>query len=273
MIFGLFKRTQKIPAVFMHIQKTAGTSIVHVAMRHYGQGNVISHGDFSANRGKYPIIEFLKKKNIQERYCHTPFVSGHFGFEFCSALMEDRYSFTFLRDPVERIISFYHYLRAHPNPTVYVNAMANKHSFEDFLTLAFVDPVIADRLYNHQVWQLTSGYGSSEAYSPERASPPRRDLQSALTNIHKFSFVGLTESFEEDLSTLLDALKISKPRKQVHSNVVAGRVEAKNLPESTLNLLKKLTTLDQALYDSVKEKRNSVKSQAAATIQKVSSAV
>lgn len=54
------------PAVFLHIQKTAGTSIVDYAKRYYRK--VISHGEAA----KYQVREL---EDVE-------FISGHFGYEF-----------------------------------------------------------------------------------------------------------------------------------------------------------------------------------------------
>lgn len=73
-----------VPALFLHIQKTAGTSLVNMARRYYGD-NVISHADYCT-----VAPDEIKKFG---------FISGHFGYAFARPLMQGRYSFTFLRDP------------------------------------------------------------------------------------------------------------------------------------------------------------------------------
>lgn len=71
-------KTQKLrPALFLHIQKTAGTSIQGMARKHYGNQNAVSHGDFAQ----------LGVRGCQEK----PFVSGHFGFEFAKRLRAGRF--------------------------------------------------------------------------------------------------------------------------------------------------------------------------------------
>ncbi|MCH7920168.1 MAG: sulfotransferase family 2 domain-containing protein, partial [Planctomycetes bacterium] len=87
---------QRPRVLFLHIQKTAGSSIVELARDHYDK-SVISHGDFGGH----------KPEDFQD----VAFVSGHFGYEFARPLMSDRYSFTFLRDPVDRVLSFYYFCR------------------------------------------------------------------------------------------------------------------------------------------------------------------
>src|SRR5678815_920877 len=91
------------PAIFMHTQKTAGTTMTEAVRRHY-RSDFVSHGDYLKRDAAS-----LKK---------TTFISGHFGFEYSRQFMDGRYSFTFLRDPVERILSLYYFSRTR-NPAEY----------------------------------------------------------------------------------------------------------------------------------------------------------
>jgi len=67
------------PALFLHIQKTAGTSIVEYAKRYYP--SIISHADFLNHK--------------PEEFSEVQFISGHFGYEFTKYHMPNRYSFVF----------------------------------------------------------------------------------------------------------------------------------------------------------------------------------
>ena len=44
-----------MPAVFMHIMKTAGTTIVDLARSAYGNHDLISHGDYLEGVNHYPF--------------------------------------------------------------------------------------------------------------------------------------------------------------------------------------------------------------------------
>jgi len=43
--------------IFMHIQKTAGTSIVRRIRKSYGHKNIISHGDHLDKWREFPLID------------------------------------------------------------------------------------------------------------------------------------------------------------------------------------------------------------------------
>ena len=110
------------PAIFMHIQKTAGTSITEAVRPHY-QNDIVSHGDYLKH-------DTASLKNIR-------FISGHFGFEYARQFMDGRYSFTFLRDPVERILSLYYFSRTRDPAEFPIYRVAHEMDLAGYLRAGF----------------------------------------------------------------------------------------------------------------------------------------
>jgi len=220
------------PAVFLHIQKTAGTSIVDTARHYYGE-NMTSHGDHVGRS----VTELM----------NTAFVSGHFGYEFARPLMDDRYSFTFLRDPEDRILSFYYYCRSRSPDEFPMCRFAQDHNLEDFLRAGFSDPMVKTRIWNNQTWQLACGYANLEKKHPN-AFNPEELLGLAKKHLDEFSHVGFTQTFEQDRNTILRALKIPVPDEKVESNANKARKSVLDISLEAVQLLANLTELDRALY-------------------------
>lgn len=223
-------------ALFLHTQKTAGTSIQEMARRCYGNDGVASHGDY---------VE-LKIDGCAK----LPFVSGHFGIEFARHLMDGRYCFTFLRDPIDRLISLHAFLSTRESDEP-VYRMARQQSLDGFLRLALVEEDFRQRLWNHQVWQLAWGWGAFLA-GGRRARitdfPPDELLAAAKENLDAFDYVGFVETFDRDATTIFRALGCAHPTPR-RSNVSRKRPEPRDLPASTKDVLLEITALDQDLYD------------------------
>jgi len=229
----VFKR--KPPkGLFMHIQKTAGSSLVDIAKYYYRNKNMISHGDHLGHDAR----EFM----------NVVFISGHFGYEFAKPLMPGRYSFTFLRDPVERILSLYFFCRGQNPDDNTMYKCAHELSLEGFLHAGFEDPVIKTHIWNNQVWQLACGYSNPEEkyYDSFEASEM---LNMAKAHLNDFSYVGFTETFEEDRNIILSALEIPVPKEKVESNVNPDRKSAADISAEAARLLQDLTILDRNLYE------------------------
>ena len=244
-----------VPAVFLHIQKTAGTSIVDLARGHYGNANVISHGDHLEGFSEFPLKDkFFAPEHVLGRFGGTPFVSGHFGFDFAKILMDGRYTFTFLRDPVERILSFYYFCRQRDPNEFRIYKLTQEVTLDEFLAMGLDVPEVKACIWNTQAWQLAHGYGNSDGRNIMRFAP-EEILDLAIRHLDDFSDVGFAENFENDRDRILKALGITPPKERIISNANPGRPTAQDMPLSTRRLLEQLTQLDHILYTTAQSQR------------------
>ena len=128
---------------------------------------------------------------------------------------------------------------------------------EEFLQMGFKDPLVKDCIWNHQAWQLAYGWGNPEQRSVS-CFEPDEILDLAIRHLEDFSYIGFTETFEEDRDMILAAIGIIPPKEKTVSNANPGRPTSKDLPRSTLNLLEELTHLDRALYEEAWSRRDSL---------------
>jgi hypothetical protein len=221
-------------AVFLHIQKTAGTSIVDTVRLYYAN-SMASHGDF------------LNRSAESMQRCR--FVSGHFGFEFARTLIETRYSFTFLRDPVERVLSLYYFARSRNPEEFLIYRSAQELDLRSFLLAGMTSGLIRDHICNHQAWQLSWGRGAPGTYTRDSISNEQM-MTFAQANIRKLSYVGFAETFDEDYRNVLADLGIPRPGEVVHANTTPARPCKKDFSSETLAIARELTSCDQELYDT-----------------------
>jgi len=242
------KTGELVPALFLHIQKTAGTSIVDLARNHYGNDNVTSHGDHLDGFSEFPLKDkYFSPEDVKSRFGSVPFVSGHFGYDFSKHLMDGRYSFTFLRNPAERILSFYYFCRTRDPHEFGIYRLSQEVSLDEFLAMGLEIPAVKACIWNTETWQLAHGYGNSDGRNILQFSQNEM-LDLAIKHIEEFSYIGFAESFEHDRDYILGALGIVLPEDKIVSNANPGRPTAQDLPASTLKLLDELTQLDRALY-------------------------
>jgi hypothetical protein len=252
-------------ALFLHIQKTAGSSIVDIARQAYGSDQVVSHGDYlnatpTLSLGAVDKISTKGEKlpipvSGKEKYEHIPFVSGHFGYDFARKLMQNRYTFTFLRDPIERVLSYYYFCKTRDPNEYEIYALTQQLSLDDFLMLGLERPAVKACIWNNQAWQLANGYGNSNGRNI-LSFCEEEILALAIQHLDDFSYIGFAETFEEDRDYILKELNIIPPKEKVVSNANPSRPSTKNLPLPTLKLLEDLTHLDRALYNLAWHRKN-----------------
>jgi hypothetical protein len=234
------------PALFLHIQKTAGTALVDSLRPYYG-ASMITHGDFIGREA--------------EEFRDVLFVSGHFGHAYAKVLMPSRYSFTFLRDPVERVLSFYHFCRAQDSSEFSTYTRAKQLDLAEFVGAVGEDALIRKNICNNQAWQLAHGYFLRRGYAaPDELEvgdmAPGDVLALATLHLGEFSHVGFAETFAADRRAIMHALRLPPaPATMASVNSTPGRPRRDELPRRTLDLIREITGLDQALYDFAKEKR------------------
>ena len=242
------------PALFLHIQKTAGTSIVDLARNEYGIENVVSHGDYLEAGQPLSVRSQTAEDKISTEIFHapdfhqTPFISGHFGYDFARQFMSGRFFFTFLRDPIERILSYYYFSRTRDPKEYEIYALAQHYTLDEFLALGLEKPALKACIWNNQAWLLAHGYGNLDKRHILMFSE-NEILQLAVDHLDEFSYIGFTETFEKDRDVILKALGIARPWRKIVSNATPGRPKNPDLPESTMRLLYELTHLDRALYE------------------------
>lgn len=218
-------------AIFLHTQKTAGSTLAALARARYGQ-DMISHGDYLER----------SDQEVQD----ISFISGHFGFGYAHKFMRNRYSFTFLRNPVDRIISFYYFCR-NSNPSKYpIYDLSQKIGLESFLRAGIDDPLVRLYIWNQQTWQLAYGSANPENYSIHDFSEEVL-LRQAIDNLAKFSKIAFTETFEQDLPIICSALSLPVPTERIVKNRTV-RPSLEMLSTSEKKLAQDLTYLDDELY-------------------------
>ena len=227
------------PAIFMHIQKTAGTTITEAVKRHY-RNDFVSHGDYLKRDATS-----LKK---------TAFISGHFGFEFSRQFMEGRYSFTFLRDPVERILSLYYFSRTRDPAEYPIYRAAHEMDLAGYLRAGFDREDIKTYLWNQQAWQLACGWNDPQQRQITDFTG-EQILARAQAHLMEFHYIGFAESFAVDSKAILANLNVPAPESLVPANVTPRRPHRNDLPAATIRLAEELTSLDAALYEHAKDLR------------------
>lgn len=103
--------------IFLHIPKTAGQSIHAALAEAFGEESVCPAR----------VNQQLKNYSIQELNQYSVF-SGHFDWSMLDCVQGNKYTFTVLRKPIDRILSFYFYLhdKAGALPLIELNKPENQ---------------------------------------------------------------------------------------------------------------------------------------------------
>ena len=171
-----------VRAVFLHLPKTAGTSFRDILCRGFGAEAVSP--PFNASRLSGADAASLGAYDV---------VSGHISWTDVRAHFPEARTFTILRDPIDRCLSWYYFAR--------MNASAGHADVEaahacDVETFFSLDPAVTFRnIFNRQVRQLGDHVLNTEVDLDAALEQAKRTLADCV-------WVGRQESLDHDVARL-----------------------------------------------------------------------
>jgi len=235
--------------IFLHIPKTAGTTINNILENNYPINSrfYINPSNTKESRSILAEMPEESKSNIRLLY-------GHMGFGWHNLLPTKCNYITFLRDPVERVVSHYNYVKFRLDHKHYLREIVER---ENMGISEYVSSGVCDELNNGQVRLLTGiedslqvPYGESKF---EYGFNNREYLDMALNNLSEhFAFVGIQSEFDKSLVLLRHKHQLIKNIKYKARNVGAKRYAKVNPTEADLALIRKYNILDLELYNLIR---------------------
>ena len=210
---------------FIHIPKTAGTTLRSIVDLQTGRKNVLTYYN-QPNRSLLDNLEALISTNS-----HYQALIGHFQFGVHEKITRDPHYFTFLRDPVELTISAYHE-RLKTTPGEFEKPDGSIMSIMEHIDANLYD-------YTNLQTKIVAGV-------PEKNAVTEEDLALAKKNIEKYyKFVGISEMFDQSILMLS---KILGWRPCVYGTLNKGPAN-KDIEDHIRDSITKITPLDMELYD------------------------
>jgi hypothetical protein len=232
--------------IFLHLPKAAGSTLNRVIAQQYTPEAIYQVG------GKAPELRARELAAGTAPPAKIRLVTGHLPFGVHREVHSDFTYITMLREPVERMISHYHYARKLAKHPLHADIVSGRLTLRE----------AARQLANHQTRYL--------ADQEVRATPEtvgRDALESAKENLARhFAVAGLTERFEETLILLQRELGW-KVRPVASSNVTRERPSRSACSEDDLAAIRAVNPLDLELYDWARSRFEAEIARAGATFR------
>ena len=216
------------PLIFIHLPKTAGTSLRKTIQINYRPGELFFM------YGKNPDFHSMKelKQLDQNRFAQYKIIMGHFPFSKKLFPFEDRRFVTILRDPVRRVISYYRHVMSR-----------DEWKGREISLQEYIESSGDIQLRNHQT-RLLSGM--------KRDPITEKHLEKAIRNLEKyFLHVGTSETFPQTIDRLHELLGWSK-KKLFHENVTTNKQATTDyFSEDVLDRLREQNEYDIKLHECV----------------------
>lgn len=242
--------------VYLHIPKCGGTTLHHLMTQWYGAENF--HPERYNQLYLYSAADLVGYQVF----------SGHFDFYATRLIPGRKRMISFLRDPLQRLMSLYHFHRAHRSELIErQNLTLVRWATEMDIDAYFADervrshPAVHNSITRHfsnvpQIAHLWKG----------RPDPRLERLEliydQASKNLQRFDFIGFMDDYDGSVARL--AKRLGKPgveqieRKQsldslMQENPGMRRIEKQTPSAATLAQMEDLITYDRRLYDKARQ--------------------
>lgn len=219
--------------IFLHIPKTGGRSLENILLRKYSKEEVL----VNVHKQMGEIAEWPDERKRKVRY-----LQGHFAYGAHEVFPQGCRYITMLREPVERVISLYYFLKrttSHPLCQVIAN---DKMGLEEFLTSG-----ISDEISNDQTRLIAGVSTGAQAGAADM-------LELAKNNIeNKFILAGLVEKFDDTLVLLKRRLGLKNIYYGIRNQTI-NRPMKEEISESALSLICERNQADLDLYAFAKDR-------------------
>ncbi|MGB3392865.1 MAG: hypothetical protein WA956_13390 [Stenotrophomonas sp.] len=169
------------PPIFVHIPKTAGSTLRTLITANYPAGQVLNLNGDPKQILKVAAQHMGKTESCRLVYGHTPYGTHRF-----LGLRQPRY-YTFLRDPVDRFLSDIAHAIRHPDHNFHAVLAEPGLSREQVISRA-----LDINYYRNNMVQFISGSFTTEVVAMSH-------LGTAIDNLWNSEFVGITEKFSTSL--------------------------------------------------------------------------
>jgi Glycosyl transferase family 2/Galactose-3-O-sulfotransferase len=227
--------------VFIHLPKTAGTSFVQVLEQHFSAAEICP-AYFHDELARIPVETLARYRLFR----------GHFFRDAIAQLpLPAPVWITFLRDPVERVLSTYAHMQNYPD--LVRHPYGSGKTLEEYLD----DPLARAHVTNLQTRRLAArleigaGRTVQEAIQAETERVlagrwPR--AQDAIEALDSMAFFGLAERFDDSLALLAYALAWQPLASAPRVNVAPRRLLREEVPARLLDRILDINQEDLKLY-------------------------
>ena len=222
------------PLIFVHIPKAGGSTLQEVVVRQYRGAR-----GFRFTGGGDRLAAFTALP--QEERDGFDLLQGHVHFGLHRLLSRPATYITMLRDPVDRVVSHYHFVLANPDHYLYPQIAGRGMSLIDYVLAR-----ASHELDNDQVRWLCA----ADHFDVEIGRVSRAMVEEAKWNLaNAFEVVGLVERFDDTVRCLEAAFGWAGGGPAERRNVNKHRPTIAEVPTEARDAIRRVNRYDVELYE------------------------
>ncbi|OQA34719.1 MAG: Macrocin O-methyltransferase [Betaproteobacteria bacterium ADurb.Bin341] len=221
---------------FMHIGKTAGTSFHYLLRRAMPLAAV-----FNGSPEQYDLVT---KEGLEE----YDLLLGHFSFWQSQKFRRNKYLITFLREPVDRVVSSYFFLRSWKG----VIDDTNREAIEASRQLDLMDFVRSNVAHVRAIVENHQTYVLGADWRTPRSQIKPSLLEEAIQHLQSIQFVGLTERYDESVRLIFSDIELDDVPPIERLNFTPQRPAINDISMEVRSLIEEKNQFDIRLYEEAR---------------------
>jgi hypothetical protein len=227
--------------LFEHLPKCGGTTVTKYLTSQVPRRLVYEIDGRDPTRS----IERFHRLAEEERRRYR-LVTGHLTDDLIELVPPETITMTILRDPVDRIVSHYFFVREDPLHYLHETVVKGGITLEEYGR-----GELSSELSN---WYTTY---FSRLSPRETKDDPERAVGVALRRIRaRYDIIGFLDRLAETMEVLRERAHLRQHFPGFRLNRTAGRPESSSIPQGTLEIIAAANALDMRLYAAVRGGRD-----------------
>ena len=221
--------------IYLHIPKTGGSTFHTILRRNYPGKS--TYNVFASSYDNPEVASFMALG--KEQKAKIRLLKGHMPFGLHESLPNKSAYITFLRDPIERVISQYYYVKKSETHEHHREVHVGKMSISDFVECGIITGM------NNGQCRFLTGAVKRRPYNDSEGL-----FEEAKLNIDShFSWVGITERFDESILTLQESIGWQYLPVYIKQNVSKIRKKATQFSNQELDVIRTYNSEDIKIYE------------------------
>ena len=225
--------------LFDHLPKCAGTTVTEYLLMHYSRPHIFRT---DGSRPDESVYEFRSLPQSARYRYHL--IIGHLANELMDYVHPDTITLTTFRDPVDRIISHYFFVKQNKKHYLHKAVVGSNMQLEDYAT-----SMLSPELRNWYTTHFTGLSIDDVEQDPEGAV---RFAADAIAE--RYDIVGFQDTLPSVMRQLRTSAGLLKPFANKVQNKTTRRPGFAEVPASVRKTIADINFVDVMLYDLLKER-------------------